>query len=618
MMPARTEDVFGSYSRDFWVSNILELFQKGAYYGIMAVLAVHLVKNLEFSAGSWGIISGFIFALLTFVPLASGALGEKYGYRTILVFSFLLMILGFVLLGVVGDVISLMIAIALMGIGAGAFSPIVSATLAHITTEAKRNMAYFIYYWMINFGGFIFPLSFGLFITTRQLFYMVFFISAVIILVNLIITLTMFRDPVEKKPDVSVSSAIMKILPALKDRAFLALLIIYSGFWFMDAIHLTFLPLYMLDFGKMPQWFNVLFLAAVHPGTIILLGPFLGTHFEKFDSIKVIILGLFIFSFGLMVLAFSIHPVIFISGIVIFSVGEFIVHPSFVSYVSKIAPTDKIAIYMASIFLPMGIGQILGGIVQGQWYQYFAVGLHQPKLYITALAAVGIITASAFLLYNRWYFYEMVKAGKRKEHEGGYLVRPAVPYGVLIIVPALVAAGIAGGTDTFYALDDASGSDIELVENSKHLVDITGDADERSESSIDIAIPDRFVTSITFTLQWQDEDGSDPRYTNNPDEFNLVVVDFEGTEKETGMTANPRGGMGEISLTFPSELDDETVKKQIKDDADGETECSCDVTIQCGDCGDLEPLVNPLRLREISDTGNRWTLSVDYTYLEPE
>ena len=42
-----SEGGIGSFPRSFWVANIMELFERGAYYGMNSVLAVYLVMKIE-------------------------------------------------------------------------------------------------------------------------------------------------------------------------------------------------------------------------------------------------------------------------------------------------------------------------------------------------------------------------------------------------------------------------------------------------------------------------------------------------------------------------------------------------------------------------------------------
>lgn len=78
----------------------MEFFERGSYYGVMSVLSVYLVlsKNdggLGFSKESVGVIKSTITPLLYFLPILSGAVGDRFGYRKVLYFAFFTMSLGY-------------------------------------------------------------------------------------------------------------------------------------------------------------------------------------------------------------------------------------------------------------------------------------------------------------------------------------------------------------------------------------------------------------------------------------------------------------------------------------------------------------------------------------------
>ncbi len=594
--------VFGQFSRNFWVVNTMELFERGAYYGMMSVLGVHVVKNLLISEAVWGSIYGFMIALLYLIPLVSGALAEKYGYRSILIVCFLLMITGYISLGFADGLPLLLVGIIVMGVGAGAFKPMISASIAHITADEKRNLAYSIYYWMINLGAFTFPLVIGLFITDFALYRFIFFISVTFAVVNLMIVLFGYENPVEPKPEVSVKNAIAKIGPAFKDKKFMILVGIYSGFWFMFAFNHTFLPLFMVDFGKMPVWFSVPLLATFNPGTIITLGPFLGKLVEKYDSLKIMIAGMLIFIAGLLVVAFSFHPILFVAGIVIFSIGEFIVHPNFISYVSKIAPKDKVAIYMACIFIATGAGNIAGGPVQGLWYTAYAKNAEMPKLFIALIALVGAVTILGFLLYNSWIFKMHVAKGKKKAEEGGLLTKPIttlVPIGIAI---AVVAAGFVGAKEPYLGVgedeDTKALGTVSWTTSAVTLTETTGANDETN--TFELAVEN--LTKVTVTLTWTDDE-----LISNPRNTDILELSLSG-ENAANFTFEPdatvSGDDGQLTITASrtqtlpeGEMPYANFTRHGWDDGAGNWTVAITVT--------------PYPIR---DNGNDWSLTVSYEY----
>ena len=91
-----------SFSRNFWTVILMELFERGSYYGVMSVLSVYLVLGIDqgglgFSKESVGVIKSTITPLLYILPILSGAIADRYGYKKVLTFAFLVMSTGYFL-----------------------------------------------------------------------------------------------------------------------------------------------------------------------------------------------------------------------------------------------------------------------------------------------------------------------------------------------------------------------------------------------------------------------------------------------------------------------------------------------------------------------------------------
>ncbi len=604
--------IFGSFNKTFWVVNAFELFERGAYYGTMSVMAVHVVNNLAIDRATWGALYSFLIVLLYFIPLFSAALAEKIGFKLMLLVAYSLMVVGYISLYFVepGDLTALVVSFLFVGIGAGLFKPIISASIAHVTPEEKRNLAYSIYYWMINLGAVLAPFVIFFVFPDVALYYYVFLFSTGLVIVNIVILLTMFTNPITPKPDLAVTSAMMRIVPALRDRSFVILLVIYAGFWFMFAYNHTFLPNYLVDFGRMPIWFTAPLLAVINPGTIVILGPYLGKRVEKYKSLNVMMFGMVIFIIGFGLNGMSSTQFWFVAGIIIFSIGEFIVHPGFISYVSKIAPKDKVSIYLACIFVSTGLGQVLGGVVQGQWYQNLGYEQGHPQVYIALVMAVGLVTLAAFILYNKWQIRTTLEKDPEAEVDKGIWTKPITLIVVLLFIPIVIMFAYTLPTmELVEKPDEPDGlpdwSEYDVITDD--LRSESGYADEVSVTDITVEIDVANVRSVTFTLTWTDEPDATRRHINEPDEFELDVFPPTGTDGHGGPTSNPQDGQGSISITINYEADG---NEDPYFNGTGEYT----ISIVCNECGDHVLWRPGIGIFDQPDDGNAWTLDIEYEY----
>ncbi len=154
----KASPVLLSFSPQFWLVILFEFFERGAYYGMFSVLSVYLTDILHFSREQAGVINGTFQPILYFLPIISGALADRFGYRRTLIVAFGLLGTGYFLSSQMTGYATIFLSLCLMAIGAGTFKPIISSSIARLTTAGNSSIGFGIYYWSINLGAFLFPL----------------------------------------------------------------------------------------------------------------------------------------------------------------------------------------------------------------------------------------------------------------------------------------------------------------------------------------------------------------------------------------------------------------------------------------------------------------------------
>jgi dipeptide/tripeptide permease len=142
----------------FWLVVMFEFFERGSYYGMMSVLSVYMTDILGFAKTDVGLIKGTIQPLLYFLPIISGALADRFGYRRMLMIAFSLLGGGYFLVAQATEYATVFLFLVVMGLGAGTFKPLISGTIARCTDESNSTLGFGIFYWSINLGAFLFPL----------------------------------------------------------------------------------------------------------------------------------------------------------------------------------------------------------------------------------------------------------------------------------------------------------------------------------------------------------------------------------------------------------------------------------------------------------------------------
>jgi len=157
-MSEKKKGLIKSFPVTYWVAILMEFFERGSYYGVMSILSIYMVNKLGFSKENVGLIKGTIQPILYFLPIVSGALADRFGYRRTLLVAFTFLSGGYLLASQMTSYSALFLALCVMAIGAGTFKPVISGTIARVTDEKTSTLGFGIFYWTINLGAFLFPL----------------------------------------------------------------------------------------------------------------------------------------------------------------------------------------------------------------------------------------------------------------------------------------------------------------------------------------------------------------------------------------------------------------------------------------------------------------------------
>ena len=140
---------------------------------------------------------------------------------------------------------------------------------------------------------------------------------------------------------------------------------------------------------------------------IILFQVLVSYFMRKTSPLTSIIAGvcITIASFGLYLVGMS--GWIVVSAILVFSVGEMMASPRSKEYAGRIAPPDKVGMYMGYFYWCIALGNLFGGLLSGLAYQHFGpVGTNRPDQMWILFAALAGVTAVSLVFYNRWLMQE--------------------------------------------------------------------------------------------------------------------------------------------------------------------------------------------------------------------
>jgi len=405
-----------SFNGTFWIASFMELMERWAWYGVFTLFALYLVGStdsggLGFNHIQKGNIMSDITGLLYLLPIFTGVIADKIGYKVSLVISYIILIIGYYMMGTVDTYWSMYFVFLFVAIGAAMFKPVASAIITKSTDKSNGTLGFGIFYMMVNIGGFIGPAT-SSYLRSTYGWKLIFIQGAVVIGINLLLVLFFFKEPPREKTEkesigAAVINTLKKIWEAVKDTRLTVLLLLMVGFWTMFNQLFYTLPNYIEDWvdssalstsiteswpwlgnlisenGQIkPEWFT-----NIDALMIVTLQMFVSYFVIKMRHVSAMIRGFIIAAVGIGLTFYTNNVMFTIFGTVIFAIGEMTTNPTFSSFIALISPKGKEALYQGTYFLPVAAGNFLTKLISGNLYQSWSDKL---SLLQTEMAARNI------------------------------------------------------------------------------------------------------------------------------------------------------------------------------------------------------------------------------------
>ena len=186
------------FPQTFWIANTMEIFERMAWYGFFSVSSLYITGavsegGLGFTSEQRGTLQGVVTFILYLLPVLTGALADRFGYKKTFFIAYAIMIPAYFLLGQCNTYETFFLAFLMVAVGAATFKPVVVGTVAKVTDESNSAMGFGIFYMMVNVGGLLGPIVAG--IIRGWSWDYVFIASSVWIGVNYIWLLIFYKEP---------------------------------------------------------------------------------------------------------------------------------------------------------------------------------------------------------------------------------------------------------------------------------------------------------------------------------------------------------------------------------------------------------------------------------------
>lgn len=288
------------FSRTFWTLNVIEMWERLAFFNLRVVAPIYIMQadnvgGLHLTATDKGFIYAWWAAFQCFLPLVTGGIADRFGYKRTMGFSVLMMISGYLMMAFLRDLTVLnqladslasvvspltqadiganwfanifdgllhaiggtftgsgnfwgfFLGILMLATGTAFFKPSIQGALAHQLTKANSSVGWGIFYWVVNIGAFVghflptffllqsvmFPGYFFGAENSAEAWRNLFIASAMFSSINLLVMLTFADVPSGASKTEGIFQVLRRTFVNILEIRLLCWMLIMSCFWMM-------------------------------------------------------------------------------------------------------------------------------------------------------------------------------------------------------------------------------------------------------------------------------------------------------------------------------------------------------------------------------------------------
>ena len=432
----------------FWTANTVELLERAAYYAMAPFMVIYLHETLGMRPAFATFLNGsLLWGLIYFLPILSGTLADKFGFKRSLTVSFVMITMGYIVMGnlqrywpalrggsadsAVDYTLPVVLGIVLIGLGGSIVKPCIAGTVQK-TSGLRATLAFGIFYMVINIGS-ITGRAVSYFIRTSLGIPAIFTYAATFFaLLGLAVVLFLYREPEyvsdgkkdnQKVQKRTLGQAVLGIFIVLSNLKFVFFIIVTGMFWFLYVQLYNLVPLFLryIDPNAPVEIYQL-----ANPVMIVSLQLVITRIVKRWTPVRSILLGAGVTSAGMLLnvipalflsdlsrktslagLTIPVAGVFLIVSIASMAVGEMMASPRIYEYIGAIAPKGQEGLYLGYANLPIALASIFGGPLGGRLFEIFISDPAQagnpvrPVPMWLIITGIGILSILGLAVYDR-------------------------------------------------------------------------------------------------------------------------------------------------------------------------------------------------------------------------
>lgn len=414
------------------------MWERLAYYNLRVMAPIYIMQadnpgGLHLTAMDKGVIYLWWSIFQSVLPIVTGGLADRFGFKRTLVFAVSLTMTGYVMIAFMRDLpfvsnyAAFFTAILVLATGTAFFKPGLQGSLANTLTKENSSVGWGLFYWVVNVGAFVghyLPavlLGLSVFLpgflhaesNSKEAWRNLFLASAFFTSFNLLLLLTLQDVPSGASKTEPLGRVLWRTVTNVFEPRLASWILIMSGFWLMMYQLWDLQPNFITDWVdsrglvEMLRWLpDKMFLALTErqsrgvmiPQQVILslnslmiIIGVVGVAWltRRMRTLEAMFFGMVLATAGLLVAGLTSNVWFVVLGIVFFSLGEMTTGPKKSEYLGLIAPPGKKGLYLGYVNIPAGLGSGFGGLLAGYLYKNYGEKAVLALKYLATETPVG-------------------------------------------------------------------------------------------------------------------------------------------------------------------------------------------------------------------------------------
>jgi len=389
--------IYNEYPKAFWTYNLVVFIDRLGGFMLYPFFALYLTKKFEIGMATVGILFA-AFSVSGFVGNAlGGALADRMGRRTVIIASLLLSSLSALGMGFAPTLLVFALVSVIVGTLGNIGGPAHEAVVADLLPEEKRAEGYGIIRVIFNVAVIIAPPIAGLLVAHSYL--TLFIVDAVISIISAAIVFFFLPETKpaahpDAKPE-TMKQTFAGYRRVFRDTPFVLFIGVSVMMTLVYMNMNTSLGVYLRDYKGLPE-LGYGTLLSINAIIVVVLQFWVTRKLEKFKPLTMMAAGTFLYAIGFAMYGVVSGFVLFVTAMVIITIGEMVVAPFQQSIVASYAPENMRGRYMAVSGLTWSVAFTVGPYFSG-----LLLDSGNPDILWLLCGILGILATFGFMVLNK-------------------------------------------------------------------------------------------------------------------------------------------------------------------------------------------------------------------------